>query len=141
MRSLKILLPLGFAVHLGITFWRTEAASAGRIVEFSPFLLGLALLLAFLPWVTNSLRLWNWLRWVGTPRPLRDCLKIVVASEIGAAVSPTSVGSASVKTAMLVRQGVAYRDLLRTQRGGAPGAEPHSRITQSVDRRTRSSAT
>lgn len=107
MRTLKILLPLGFAVHLGITFWRTEAALAGRMVEFSPLVLGLALLLAFVPWATNSLRVWNWLRWVGTPRPLRECLRIVVASEIGAAVSPTSVGSASVKTAMLVRQGVA----------------------------------
>lgn len=106
MRALKILLPLGIAVHLGVTLWRTDVDSVASVLEIAPGGLVLAVALAFVPWLTNGLRLWNWLRWEGERRPFRDCVRIVVASEVGAAVTPTSIGSASVKTAMLTARGI-----------------------------------
>jgi len=106
VRSLKILLPLGIGAHLGITLWTTDPDSAASLLGISPAWLALALVLAFLPWLTNGLRLWNWLRWEGERRSLGDCLRVAVASEVGAAVTPTAVGSASVKTAMLNARGL-----------------------------------
>ena len=106
MRSLRILLPLGIGIHLGITLWRTDPATASSLLEVSPGWLVLAVALAFLPWLTNGWRLWNWLRWEDQRRSFADCVRVVVASEVGAAVTPTSVGSASVKTAMLRARGL-----------------------------------
>lgn len=106
MRPLKFLLPLGIALHLGITLWRTDPGAAASLLDVSAGWLVLAFVFAFFPWLTNGLRLWNWLRWEGERRPFLDCLRIVVASEVGAAVTPTSVGSASVKTAMLSARGI-----------------------------------
>ena len=107
MRPLRFLLPLGIAIHLGVTWWRTDAGAAASLLDVSTGWLAVAVLLAFVPWLTNGLRVWNWLRWEGERRPLRDCVRIAVASEVGAAVTPTSVGSASVKTAMLSSRGIA----------------------------------
>jgi len=106
LRWLKLLLPLGLAVHLGLSFWRTDAQTAAAVLRLSPLPLFLAALLALAPWLFNALRLWNWLRWTGEGRPYRDCLRIVAASELGAAVTPTALGGGSVKTAMLTRRGL-----------------------------------
>ncbi len=106
MRSLRILLPVGIGIHLGITLWRTDPATAVSLLEVSPAWLALAVALAFLPWLTNGWRLWNWLRWEGERRNFSDCVRVAVASEVGAAVTPTSVGSASVKAAMLRARGL-----------------------------------
>jgi uncharacterized membrane protein YbhN (UPF0104 family) len=106
LRWLRLLLPLGLAAHLGLSFWRTDADTATAVLRLSPLLLAGAGLLAFLPWLLNALRLWNWLRWEGRHRAYADCLRIVAAAELGAAVTPTSVGGASVKTAMLTRRGL-----------------------------------
>lgn len=112
MRWLRLLLPLGLAAHLGLGFWRTDADTAAAVLRLSPLLLAGAGLLAFLPWLLNALRLWNWLRWEGRHRAYLDCLRVVAAGELGAAVTPTSLGGASVKTAMLVRRGLALPQAL-----------------------------
>lgn len=106
MRSLRILLPIGIGIHLGITLWTTDPATAASLLEISPAWLALAVVLAFLPWLTNGWRLWNWLRWEDERRSFSDCVRVAVASEVGAAVTPTSVGSASVKAAMLEARGL-----------------------------------
>lgn len=108
MRWLRLLLPLGLALHLGLSFWRTDAETAAATLRLSPAPLVLAALLALTPWLLNALRLWNWLRWIGEGRAYFDCLRIVAASELGAAVTPTALGGGSVKTAMLTSRGLPF---------------------------------
>ena len=89
------------------------------LARLSPLTLAEAVVVAFLPWLLNALRVWNWLRWEGARRPYGDCLRVIAACELGAAVTPTSVGSASVKTMMLSRRGLSLERALAITAAGS----------------------
>ncbi|MBN1423946.1 flippase-like domain-containing protein, partial [Candidatus Fermentibacteria bacterium] len=65
-----------------------------------------AILLGFVPWLTHSLRLLVWTRFLGAKVSFRDLMAMVVGTELGSAVSPTAVGGGYVKLAMLVHRGI-----------------------------------
>lgn len=71
-----------------------------------PGLLAAALGLAFVPWLTNSLRLWMWSRFVGFPLSLPVCLRVFLGSILASAVTPTATGGALFKWGLIVREGV-----------------------------------
>jgi len=72
-----------------------------------PIFLLLALVLALIPWGTDSLRLHLWSGILLPGRiPLKRCLASVLGSELGAALSPTAVGGLPVRIGLLMREGV-----------------------------------
>ena len=67
----------------------------------------LAIALGLLPWLTNTLRLYIWARFLGHHLRLRDCFQMTLAVDLGSAISPTAVGGGFFKWGMLVQRGVS----------------------------------
>lgn len=106
-------------VHLGLNLWRNDASQLSALVHLDALPVLGAVLLAFVPWLTGATRLWNWSRWDGTPLGWMACLRIVASGEVGAAISPTSFGSASVKSALMVRSGIPLSRAVSIQTMGS----------------------
>lgn len=102
-----ILLPVGVLISLTYSFFRTDFRQLPDLLAVNPTFLALAVVLALVPLITNTLRLGNWLNFLGRPATFTDTLRIILAGELGAAVSPTALGAAPVKVAMLNRRGIS----------------------------------
>ncbi|MCB0623380.1 MAG: flippase-like domain-containing protein [Saprospiraceae bacterium] len=96
---------LGVLGNLYFTWKTTDFGASFRWEEFSPGYLLLAAALAFMPWVTHMLRLTVWARFLKVKASAVELFRIAVATDLGAAVTPTVVGGAPIKLGMLVQQG------------------------------------
>ena len=65
-----------------------------------------ALALTLVPWVTGSLRLFVWSRFLGHRVPAIELLRMTLVVDLGSAVSPTAIGGEAFRWGMLVRHGV-----------------------------------
>jgi uncharacterized protein (TIRG00374 family) len=76
------------------------------MAHISPAWLAVALLLALMPWAWHALRLHIWTRFLGEKISWKNLLRIVVATDVGGAVTPTAVGGAPLKLLMLANNGM-----------------------------------
>jgi uncharacterized protein (TIRG00374 family) len=105
-RAIPLVL-LGVLGYLVISLWVLDPKHFHAVSQLSPAYLALAVGLTFLPWLTNSFRVANWLHFLGTGRSLKDAFRVVLISEVGAAVSPTAVGGAPAKVGVLMSMGLS----------------------------------
>lgn len=106
IRRVLIFIPLGALASLVYSLARTDLSLMPSVIHLSPGHLLLAVGLALLPLTVATIRLWNWLRFIGSGLGLRQVIEVTVVGELGAAVSPTAVGSAPAKVAVLKSRGV-----------------------------------
>lgn len=106
-RTALIVVPLGVLGNVVFSFVATDRQLLRSLLEFPREYLALAVALALLPWLMNTLRLYIWTRFFGYPISLRDAYQIILGMDLGAAVSPTAVGGGLVRWAMLVQRGVS----------------------------------
>lgn len=104
-RSLGWLLPLGAVVHLLLALRAGGQPTVAELQRLEPGLLVLAALAALAPPFLHAVRVRAWLRRLGGASSLGDSLRIVAAAEVGAAWTPSALGGAPVKSAMLVGRG------------------------------------
>ena len=74
--------------------------------QFLPGYLALASLFALVPWGCNTLRLMMWGSLLRRQMTGFEAFRIVVASEVASAVTPTAIGGGYVKLGLLVREGI-----------------------------------
>lgn len=103
--SLGWLLPAGVIVHLALTLRGGGEAGLLASRPVDGLLLGAAAGAALVPPLLHALRLRAWLGRLGGDRSWRTCLRIVAAGEVGAALTPSALGGAPVKTALLAAGG------------------------------------
>lgn len=101
-----LLLPLGVLANLGYTLLATDRALLGALGELPRAYLLVALALTLTPWLTGSLRLLVWSRFLGYRIPFRELLRMTLVVDLGAAVSPTAIGGEAFRWGMLMRRGV-----------------------------------
>jgi uncharacterized membrane protein YbhN (UPF0104 family) len=65
----------------------------------------LSVVLALVPWLTNTLRVGLWTRFLGQPLPWWDVFRIVLATDVGSALTPTAAGGGYAKLGLLVERG------------------------------------
>jgi glycosyltransferase 2 family protein len=106
-RTALVLVPIGVLGNIVFSFWMTDRAVFAAMLEFPRRYLALAVALALLPWLMNTLRLYIWTRFFGFPISLRDSYQITLAMDLGAAVSPTAVGGGLFRWGLLVQRGVS----------------------------------
>jgi glycosyltransferase 2 family protein len=106
LRAAVILVPLGVFGNVLLTLVATDRALLRAVAGFPPALLLLAAALALLPWLTGAARILIWARFLGYGVRWRDGLRAVVATDLGAAVSPTAVGGDLFRWGVLVRRGL-----------------------------------
>lgn len=107
IRRLLIILPISVVVSVAFAYFTTDAQDLHRLSLFSLRYLFLAAGLRLIPWITKSLRLLNWMSFRNHKFTFWDALRVTMMSELGAIVSPTSVGGEPVKVGMLYERGLA----------------------------------
>lgn len=104
-KYLSVLIPVGVIIHVVYTCISTGdtimSALKSLVVEY----LLIAAFLSLVPWFTGALRIRMWTAFLGNPCGFLESLKIVLGTEIGAAVSPTMIGGGYIKLGMLIRRG------------------------------------
>ena len=97
----------GMLGNLVFSFFTTDRSIIGALSQFRPLYFILAILLSLFPWLTNTLRLMIWTRFLGKRYSFRELFKIILSQDIGSAVSPTAVGGGYVKAGMLIKRGLS----------------------------------
>lgn len=113
-KSLKKYTYLGFLIifagilgNVLFTLVTTDRSVLYSLTEFKPHYILLAMGMALIPWVTNTLRVLIWTRFLGYRFSLFQILRIVIITDLGSAISPTAIGGGYVKAGMLMRKGIS----------------------------------
>lgn len=106
-RVALVVIPLGVLGNLAFTFLATDRDILTSLGAFPKTWLLVALGLALLPWLTNSLRLLIWTRFLGYRLGFLEAFRMTLAVDLGASVSPTAVGGGFLKWGLLVDRGVS----------------------------------
>ncbi len=104
---LKKLIPIifiGLIINIFFSFAWRDSDLLVMMANFSPTYFALAVALVILPWVANAMRLFIWIRFFGSHLSYTETFRIVVLSELGAAITPSAVGSGPVKIGLLVQE-------------------------------------
>lgn len=99
-------LPLAALGNIVFFLWALDGRPLSSIAE-RPWLLGMAAGLAFVPWITNVLRLAIWCRFLGVPLQLKQNIRIILGTVIANSVTPTATGGTVIKWGFLVNEGVS----------------------------------
>jgi glycosyltransferase 2 family protein len=105
-RAMLFIVPLGVLGNIIFSLAVTDRALLASLRDFPRGYLALAVVLALVPWFTNSLRLLIWTDFLDHRIRFRDAFQITLAMDLGAAVSPTAVGGSLFKWGMLVQRGI-----------------------------------
>jgi len=105
-RSAVVLVPVGVLANLWWTWYATDHGVFGQLGRLPRQYLLLALALGLVPWITNTTRVWLWVRFMGVPLGWRDTLGVTLGAELAGSVVPTASGSEVMRWGMLVQKGV-----------------------------------
>jgi hypothetical protein len=106
MRLVVLAVVLGVGANVALTLVTKDRGSLEALRHLTPGYLVLALTLALVPGVMESVRLLVWARFFGRRLSWLDALRCVMAGQVGASLAPIAVGNAAAKTAMLVERGL-----------------------------------
>ncbi|KJR41237.1 Lysylphosphatidylglycerol synthetase [Candidatus Magnetoovum chiemensis] len=107
LNLILIFIPLGVIANIAFTFYMSDKNILNMLSSFSYGFFILAVILALVPWLTNSLRLLIWVNFLDKRLKLVDIFRITFATDLSAAVSPTAIGGAPVKLGMLMQKGIS----------------------------------
>jgi glycosyltransferase 2 family protein len=105
-RTTMIVIPIGVLGNIVVSLLATDRDVLRSLHEFPRGYLLLAAVLGLVPWITNTLRMMLWTDLLGHRIRFRDGLQITLATDLGAAISPTAIGGGVLKWAMLVQRGL-----------------------------------
>ena len=111
-KNMLIFLPLGVIGNLLFSYYHSDSGLITYLGNISGNSIALCLILCMIPWFTHSLRILIWTRFITKKIAFKEILKIAVAADLGAAISPTSVGGGPLKAGMLMQQGLKTSDAI-----------------------------
>lgn len=104
IKMMLIILPIGVIGNILFSWFSTDENIFETFKDFPLAYLAICLILCIVPWFTHSIRMMIWIRFLNYDVPFREVLKIAIATELGAGVSPTAMGGGPLKAGMLVQQ-------------------------------------
>ncbi len=96
---------IGILAHLAFVFFTTDRQIVSQLQKINFVYLVIIGGLLLIPWLMNTLRLYSWTKFLKEKLPLRRCFKIIVASELGSAITPTILGGGPIRLGLLVENG------------------------------------
>ncbi len=105
-RRLIFIIPIGVIINVIFSYTASKQIFFPSLINFSIGYLGLAIVLAIIPWMTHALRLVIWSKFLDSNISFKRIFSIVLGNELGAAISPTAIGGAPVKVGMLIQHGM-----------------------------------
>ena len=105
-RTALVVVPIGVLGNLAFSLLTTDRALLRSVASFPREYLLLAIALGLAPWITGSLRLLIWTRFLGYGLSFRETFRMTLANDLGAAISPTAVGGGFLKWGLMVQRGI-----------------------------------
>lgn len=105
-RTALFLVPFGVLGNLALSWFATDHDVLRNLLELDRRYLYLAIGLALLPWVTNTLRLLVWARFIGHRVSFRDMFRVTLGADLTSSVFPTSHGGEVFRWGMMVQKGI-----------------------------------
>lgn len=96
---------LGIVAHILFVIYTTEKDIAAKLAKISPWYFLAIIALMSIPWLGYAFRVTMWSRFLGERISYSDALRIVITADVASALSPTAVGGAPFKAALLVKKG------------------------------------
>lgn len=106
LRTALFLVPFGVLGNLALSWFATDHDVLRNLGDLDRRWLYLALFLALFPWVTNTLRLLVWARFIGHRVSFRDMFRVTLGAELSSSVFPTSSGGEVFRWGMMVQKGI-----------------------------------
>ena len=106
LRTALFLVPFGVLGNLALSWFATDHDVLRSMGVLDRRYLYLALVLALFPWVTNTLRLLIWARFIGHRVSFRDMFRVTLGAELSSSVFPTSSGGEVFRWGMMVQKGI-----------------------------------
>jgi len=107
LRISSILIAIGVFANIMFSILTADRDTILSLGNVPVSYLLLAGILALVPWITNTLRLNIWTRFLGKRLPIGDLFSITLGNDLGSAVSPTAIGGGYVKAGMLIEHGIS----------------------------------
>jgi uncharacterized protein (TIRG00374 family) len=105
LRLLLIIIPLAVAGNIFYVVYTTNPKILRNISEFDYRYFALAAIIALFPWLGQTFRIFIWGRVFGVGIKPSQAYKTVLASDLGAAITPTILGGSYAKLGFLIRYG------------------------------------
>jgi uncharacterized protein (TIRG00374 family) len=105
INRLILFIGLGVGAHIIFVLSTTESSLLKYLNGISILHLVLIIVLMFLPWIFYALRVFMWSSFLKENIKYTDLLRIVITADLASALSPTAVGGAPVKAALLINRG------------------------------------
>lgn len=105
INRLIIFISIGVGAHILFVLFTTERSLLSYLQRLSFFHMIIIIGLLFTPWILYALRVYVWSKFLKEKINYRTLLKIVITSELASALSPTAIGGAPVKAALLLNYG------------------------------------
>lgn len=102
------MLPLVALANVAVLVWSLDGTDLARRLD-APGLLPVAGAIAFVPMLTNSLRIALWSRFLGLGLRFREGLKVITGTMVANSVTPSAAGGVPIKALFLVGEGVPAR--------------------------------
>ena len=96
---------IGVVLNIGLLFWSGESPVLKQVSGVFLQHWWLLVPLSLLTWFTHAFRMRLWSIYLKKTITWRDSLRIAVGTDLGAAVSPTSLGGGPAKLALLMQKG------------------------------------
>ncbi len=106
LRTALFLVPFGVMGNLALSWFATDHDVLRALGRLDLRYLWIALFLALFPWVTNTLRLLVWARFIGHRVSFRDMFRVTLGAELSSSVFPTSTGGEVFRWGMMVQKGI-----------------------------------
>ncbi len=105
INRLIVFISIGIGAHILFVLLTTEKSMLVYLQRLSFLHIIAIMLLLFMPWVLYALRIYVWSKFLKEKINYPTLLRIVITSELASALSPTAVGGAPVKAALLLNYG------------------------------------
>lgn len=105
IKYLSILLPLAMCGNVIYIIVAGEPEMIARLAAFNLFYLFLGIIMAFVPWLTQSTGIRLWAKLFRKDLTSRQALRTVLATDLGGAIAPTMLGGGYLKIAFLMGYG------------------------------------
>jgi uncharacterized protein (TIRG00374 family) len=105
LRKLFFLIPLGIVGNIVFVLMTTDRSLFRSDFHFAAGYFLIAMILSITPWLTGSLRLLFWSRFLRNELRFHEVFRIVLYAELGAAICPPIIGGSAIKAGMLMQKG------------------------------------
>src|SRR4030067_848062 len=105
IRIVSIVVPLALAGNIIYVLVATDSLAAQGIGNCNFVYLALAAALVFVPWIAHSLRILIWGHAFGKNLTFGESFRTAVATDLGAAIAPSTIGGSYAKLGILASFG------------------------------------